>query len=603
MSHRFTPGHVAMQEEAEKYCRDGLAMSRKLLGNENPKVAAALHQLGNVLATEDKFTDSETTLRQALAMYQKVIGNECLEVARVLSDLAMLLERQDRLAEAETTLRDSLAMKRKLLDNRHPEVADSLSILGFVLLQQGKEAEAMTVLREAVKMWRELQATERPEFVNALQELAIALVDQDKLAEAEPICREALAISRRLFRNENTEVILPMERLVEVLEKQGKQAEAEALCRDQLASALSLFQRTAPDDPKRSDYALYLGYSQEQLADHLAKTDRRDEAEQILRESLPILEQAARASRAEFFPRQKHAHSTWLFAAMLESWGRFDTAEAEYRLAIALHESASVDFPDRTVFTERLAEVKMNLVELLRRRGRLDEVKSIYRDTAEHGGAAELNTLAWSLATSADPSLRDGTNAVVFAEKAVTATSRTNGIYLDTLAAAYAEVDQFTNAVRVQQEAIALLQNELEIKDYDSRLKLYENKLPYRDHYSLAELISERLAEGKFAEAETPARECLSIREKVIPDDWRTFNARSMLGASLLGQKKYAEAEPLLLSGDAGMQQRADEIPANSKVRLQESVQRLVQLYEATGQSEKAAEWKKKLVGPDKAKE
>ena len=33
-----------------------------------------------------------------------------------------------------------------------------------------------------------------------------------------------------------------------------------------------------------------------------------------------------------------------------------------------------------------------------------------------------------------------------------------------------------------------------------------------------------------------------------MPDDWPTFNARSMLGGSLLGQKKDAEAEPLLLS-------------------------------------------------------
>jgi serine/threonine-protein kinase len=52
---------------------------------------------------------------------------------------------------------------------------------------------------------------------------------------------------------------------------------------------------------------------------------------------------------------------------------------------------------------------------------------------------------------------------------------------MDTLAAAYAEAGQFTNAVRVQQEAIALLQNEPEKKDYASRLKLYENNSPYRD--------------------------------------------------------------------------------------------------------------------------
>jgi hypothetical protein len=113
---------------------------------------------------------------------------------------------------------------------------------------------------------------------------------------------------------------------------------------------------------------------------------------------------------------------------------------------------------------------------------------------------------------------------------------------------------------------------------------------------SLAELTSLLLVEEKSAEAEPPARECLSIREKKLPDDWSTFNARSMLGGSLLGQKKFSEAEPLLLAGYEGMKQRQDKIPAVSKVCVKETLQRLVQLYEATGEAVKAAEWKTKLA-------
>ena len=75
-------------------------------------------------------------------------------------------------------------------------------------------------------------------------------------------------------------------------------------------------------------------------------------------------------------------------------------------------------------------------------------------------------------------------------------------------------------------------------------------------------------------------RECLRIREQKEPDDWRTFNAKSMLGASLLGQEKYAEAEPLLLSGYEGMKQREEMIPPQGKARLTEAIERLVQLYE-----------------------
>jgi eukaryotic-like serine/threonine-protein kinase len=55
-----------------------------------------------------------------------------------------------------------------------------------------------------------------------------------------------------------------------------------------------------------------------------------------------------------------------------------------------------------------------------------------------------------------------------------------------------------------------------------------------------------------YADAEPLLRECLAIRQKMQPDDWRTFNTQSMLGGVLLGQKNYADVEPLLLQGYAG---------------------------------------------------
>ena len=54
-------------------------------------------------------------------------------------------------------------------------------------------------------------------------------------------------------------------------------------------------------------------------------------------------------------------------------------------------------------------------------------------------------------------------------------------------------------------------------------------------------------------------RESLTIRERIRPGNWATYNTKSLLGESLLGQKKYAEAEPLLLSGYEGMKQPRDE--------------------------------------------
>jgi tetratricopeptide (TPR) repeat protein len=91
-----------------------------------------------------------------------------------------------------------------------------------------------------------------------------------------------------------------------------------------------------------------------------------------------------------------------------------------------------------------------------------------------------MNELAWTLATSDSPQIRNGTNALNIADQAVAATHRTNAGFLDTLAAAYAETQQFAKAAAVQQEAIGLLHSEAEKKDYDTRLKLYQANKPCR---------------------------------------------------------------------------------------------------------------------------
>ena len=63
--------------------------------------------------------------------------------------------------------------------------------------------------------------------------------------------------------------------------------------------------------------------------------------------------------------------------------------------------------------------------------------------------------------------------------------------------------------------------------------------------------------------------------------------------------KVIAAAEPLLRKGYEGLKQREGKIPPRRKIRLTEAVERLVQLYESTGQPVKAAIWKARLGRAD----
>lgn len=118
---------------------------------------------------------------------------------------------------------------------------------------------------------------------------------------------------------------------------------------------------------------------------------------------------------------------------------------------------------------------------------------------------------------------------------------------------------------------------------------------------SLANLALVLERESNLAEAETISRECLAICEKKLPGEWETFNCQSQLGGILVAQKRCAEAEPLLVSGWAGLKQQEQRIPYDCKSRQREALARLVQLYEATSRPVQAAEWKQKLADFEKA--
>jgi tetratricopeptide (TPR) repeat protein len=107
----------------------------------------------------------------------------------------------------------------------------------------------------------------------------------------------------------------------------------------------------------------------------------------------------------------------------------------------------------------------------------------------------------------------------------------------------------------------------------------------------LAPVALDLLGCRQHAVAESLLRECLTIRDKMQPDAWTTFNTMSMLGGALLGQKKYAEAEPLLFKGYEGMKKQEKSIPPQGTTRLPEALDRLIELYTATNKPDEVEKW------------
>jgi len=586
---------------ADKQLRRALELNKKVDGPESLNTARTLNALSHLRLSQDNLPEAEQLQREELAIQRKLHGGrEHPEVARALYDLAMIrveeflgssLEiNEAKAAEGEAAFREALAMQRRLLPPKDRNLAKTLTGLGRLLIYRGKHDESESLLNEALAMQKDLLGPEHPDVAFTMQQLSEALQSQNKFTEGETLCRGAIAIQRKVLGNDHPALATSLLRLGDILMAQNKHAEADAAVRESLAIRRKGL----------GEYNIHVAWCLKRLAESLVAQQKLPEAEQIYRESLPVWAKCRGLDAGGYYQEAVAG-----LLAALKSEGKFSEIEPVLNQTLAQERAALGE--TNVMIAVTLAE----LGDLLTAQNKTNEAASHYREaldiasnaSAEATNAQRLNELACALLEAEKPTSWDGAVAVEIGKKAVAATDRKDPNILDTLAAAYSLTGQFTNAVRVEQEAVALSKTQSERTIYAGYLKLYQSNSPYRDHGGLATRTLALLVKGKFVEAESLARECLAIREKAIPDDWLTFNARSLLGGSLLGQRKYQAAEPLLLSGYEGLKQREDKIPAGVRLtRLKQSLQRLAQLDEETGRPEQAAEWRQKLaeLGSDK---
>jgi hypothetical protein len=90
------------------------------------------------------------------------------------------------------------------------------------------------------------------------------------------------------------------------------------------------------------------------------------------------------------------------------------------------------------------------------------------------------NDLAWLLATSSVITVRDGKEAVVLAKKACELDAWKHSATIDTLAAAFAEAGDFTEAIKYQRQALSMPDVTDKYRaEAQQRLDLYQQEKPY----------------------------------------------------------------------------------------------------------------------------
>ena len=152
-------------------------------------------------------------------------------------------------------------------------------------------------------------------------------------------------------------------------------------------------------------------------------------------------------------------------------------AEGQYYYAHKLFEQAKAEAQEskNTRSITRPVEPEISAVE--------NEGADMLRKSAEQGYVLAMNSLAWRLATDPRNSVRNGKEAVKWAQKTCEKDGWVTAAYIDTLAAAHAELGEWDSAIAFQRKAIEKLKPEEAVSktQLESSLEKYLRRTPVRE--------------------------------------------------------------------------------------------------------------------------
>jgi len=147
---------------------------------------------------------------------------------------------------------------------------------------------------------------------------------------------------------------------------------------------------------------------------------------------------------------------------------QFSNAVTSCTAAIALDSGYSEAYCNRGYYLSRLGNYRAGIE---------DCQKALAMDT---NSVWAYNNLAWLLSIVPDAKLRDGKKAVQYATKACDMTHWKDPIFIDTLAAAYAESGRYRKAVKLEKSIIAIMPED-DRDEAKRALALYQNHKPFRE--------------------------------------------------------------------------------------------------------------------------
>jgi tetratricopeptide (TPR) repeat protein len=481
-------------------------------------------------------------------------------------------------------------------------VARLQDLLGRSLRELGHYEQAQPLLEQARRTREDQLGADHPDTLATKHNLAELYYYQGKYDRAEPLRQELVQAFTAKLGADHPNTLNNKNNLATLYQAQGKHNQAEPLLQEVVQAPVA---RQGADD-------LTTLAIKKNLATLYLTQGKYDQAE-------PLLREVVQALTAKFGADHPHTLNTKNTLAEL-----YRAQQKDDQAAPLLHEAVQgaaaklgPDHPDTLVG-------KVNLAALYQRLRQYDRAERLFQEVLETQtaklGADHPDTLGCKRNLAVlyfDTGRLD--RSIPLCEEVFQRQKATRGpdhpLTLNAMAQLgmnYMDAGRLTEAASLLEETLErarkrrgpLLPDLIWVphvlaETYDRAGQYAKAEAICREFMkqavtlgALEHLARSLLRQKKYTEAEPLLRQYVQVSEQKLPDDWWPFDGKSMLGESLLGQQKYAEAEPLLLQGYEGMKQREAVMPAQAKRRLVQAVERLVQLYDAWGKKEEAQKWR-----------
>jgi tetratricopeptide (TPR) repeat protein len=432
----------------------------------------------------------------------------------------------------------ALSIDRSALGADHPDTLRVAYSLALAHYFAGHLNDAITLYVPTLEQMRQKLAADDEDLLNALNGLALAYTATGKPALAIPLHEQAINLLQAKYGADNLKTLSAMDDLGTACRVAGRINDAISI----QERGLGLFKSKVGMEHPDTLIAM------SNLANSYDCAERFADAIEILKIAVP----AMRKKLGPDHPETTRAMNS--LGRLSSGWGNID--EAMTLLEQSLQSDRARFGPYSPLYTLRC---QSNLARAYRYIGRSADavtlLEEVLREDKRQLGPQDHDTLR----ATAD------------------------------LARAYMALNQLDRAEKLLQEALT------QAPPGASPSSTFIDEI----QSTLGECL---LLEGRPADAERVLRARLGASPEQTARDWPAFDACSLLGQAFLDQKKYSEAEPLLLAGYAGMKDRQAKIPIPERQRLTESMMRLQKLYTAWGKEHEAAEWRQKLEVAKKSK-